>query len=79
MNRKRHPSSRSETAAQYDSILPSGSNGNAEKGGKETLRVALRKTHSRPYASLLNIVVNQASFDYDYTYYDPICWGIRQY
>lgn len=79
MNRKGHPSSRSETAAQYDSILPSGSNGNAEKDGKETLRVALRKIHSRPYASLLNIVVNQASFDYDYAYYDPICWGIRQY
>ena len=79
MNRKGHPSSRSETAAQYDSILPSGSNGNAEKGSKETLRVALRKIHSRPYASLLNIVVNQASFDYDYAYYDPICWGIRQY
>lgn len=76
MNRKGHPSSGSEAASQYGSILPSGSNRNTEKGGKETLRVALRKIHSCPYASLLNIVVNQASFDYDYAYYDPICWGI---
>lgn len=76
MNRKGHPSSGSEAASQYGSILPSGSNRNTEKGGKEALRVALRKTHSCPYASLLSIVVNQTSFDYDYAYYDPICWGI---
>lgn len=75
MNKKEHPGRGSETASQYGNALTSSSR-NTGKGGKETLRVALREIHSRPYASLLNVVINQASFDYDYAYYDPICWGI---
>lgn len=77
MNKKEHPSSGSETASQYGNVLPISSSRNEGKGGKETLRVALREIHSRPYASLLNVVVNQASFDHDYAYYDPIYWEIR--
>lgn len=75
MNKKEHFSRGSETASQYGNALTSSSR-NTGKGGKETLRVALREIHSRPYAFLLNVVINQASFDFDYAYYDPICWGI---